>query len=83
MIICLLKEALRASSVALVQLLAALGIEVGDIAFVFLQLDDSEEAAWAMLLRRVTRSGDALLMRSGLGNHQNRRISTYLLNLCE
>jgi len=64
---CLLKEALRASSVAFVQLLAALGREVDGIVLVSLQLDDPEEGVWAMLLRRVTRRGDALLVLPELG----------------
>jgi len=71
---CLSNEALRASRVALVQLLAALGIEQSDIVLKLLR-PDNVDVMGPFLPRSVTSKGEALLPLD-LDHYQNRNDAT-------
>ena len=72
MTICRSKEALRASRVALVQLLAALGILESDIGLERLEVEGAEGAVEEVFPpRSVRRRGDPLLVLLKLDEHQN------------
>ena len=70
------KEALRAASVVLVQLLAAVGIKGSDIELYFLQPDNLEVVEDDFFPRSATRRGDELLSLLGLHNTQNREMTS-------